>query len=123
MTVKARVLSVRPRKRQMRLTLKKTLVNSDTPIIKSFDEVEVGQQALGTISDISPHGARIEFYKGVRGWLPVSQMSEAFIQDPKEHFKVGQVVNVHILEVDPENQKLLVSCKDPSAFGLDKQAA
>ncbi|ROT38446.1 rRNA biogenesis protein RRP5 [Sodiomyces alkalinus F11] len=123
MTVKARVLSVRPRKRQMRLTLKKTLVNSDAPIIQSFDEVAVGTQALGTICDIKPHGARIEFYRGVRGFLPVSEMSEAYIQDPTEHFRVGQVVNVHVLEVNPEARKLVVSCKDPSAFGLEKQAA
>ncbi|KAL2753269.1 hypothetical protein ACRALDRAFT_1083063 [Sodiomyces alcalophilus JCM 7366] len=123
MTVKARVLSVRPRKRQMRLTLKKTLVNSDAPIIKSFDEVAVGTQALGTICDIKPHGARVEFYRGVRGFLPVSEMSEAYIQDPKEHFRVGQVLNVHVLEANPEAQKLVVSCKDPSAFGLEKQAA
>lgn len=123
MTVKARVLSVRPRKRQMRLTLKKTLVNSDMPIIEDFNKIEVGSQALGTISDISAHGARIEFFKGVRGFLPVSQMSEAYIEDPRQHFKTGQVLTVHVLDVDPEARKLVVSCKDPSAFGIDKQTA
>ncbi|KAH7361569.1 rRNA biogenesis protein RRP5 [Plectosphaerella cucumerina] len=123
MSVKARVLSVRPKKRQMRLTLKKTLVNSDLPIVQDYEDVAVGSQALCTISDISAHGARVEFYKGVRGFLPVAQMSEAYIQDPKDHFKIGQVLNVHIIDAEPETRKIIVSCKDPSAFGADKQNA
>ncbi|KAK1467106.1 S1 RNA binding domain-containing protein [Colletotrichum melonis] len=122
-TVKARVLSVRPRKRQLRLTLKKTLVNSDAPIIKNLEEVQVGLQTPGTITEIGSAGAQLEFFGGVRGFLPVSQMSEAYIKDPRDHFRTGQVVSVHVLSVTPEDRKMIVSCKDPSAFGLDKQAA
>ncbi|GKT46858.1 rRNA methyltransferase 1, mitochondrial [Colletotrichum spaethianum] len=122
-TVKARVLSVRPRKRQLRLTLKKTLVNSDAPIVKNYDEVEVGMQTPGTITGFTAAGAQLEFFGEVRGFLPVSQMSEAYIKDPREHFRTGQVVSVHVLDVNPEERRMVVSCKDPSAFGLDKQAA
>ncbi|WYZ39924.1 hypothetical protein EsH8_IV_000265 [Colletotrichum jinshuiense] len=122
-TVKARVLSVRPRKRQLRLTLKKTLVNSDAPIIKNYEEVKIAMQTPGTITDLSSSGAHLEFFGGVRGFLPVSQMSEAYIKDPREHFRTGQVVSVHVLSVTPEERRMVVSCKDPSAFGLDKQAA
>ncbi|OHW91144.1 s1 RNA binding domain-containing protein [Colletotrichum incanum] len=121
--VKARVLSVRPRKRQLRLTLKKTLVNSDAPIVKNYDEVEVGMQTPGTITSFTAAGAQLEFFGDVRGFLPVSQMSEAYIKDPREHFRIGQVVSVHVLDVNPEERRMVVSCKDPSAFGLDKQAA
>ncbi|OLN85680.1 rRNA biogenesis protein rrp5 [Colletotrichum chlorophyti] len=123
LTVKARVLSVRPRKHQIRLTLKKTLVNSDAPIIKSYDEIEVGVQTPGTITELSSSGALLDFFGGVRGFLPVSEMSEAYIKDPREHFRAGQVVSVHVLSVTPETRRLVVSCKDPAAFGLDKQAA
>ncbi|CCF40910.1 rRNA biogenesis protein RRP5, partial [Colletotrichum higginsianum] len=122
-TVKARVLSVRPRKRQLRLTLKKTLVNSDAPIVKNYDDAEVGMQTPGTITGFTAAGAQLEFFGDVRGFLPLSQMSEAYIKDPKEHFRVGQVVSVHVLDVNPEERRMVVSCKDPSAFGLDKQAA
>jgi rRNA biogenesis protein RRP5 len=121
--VKARVLSVNLAKRKMRLTLKKTLVNSDAPPIKSFAEVTVGTQVPGTIIKIAPNGAYIQFYGSLRGFLPISEMSEAYIRDPKEHFRVGQVVSVHILDVDADLKKLVVSCKDPTAFGLEKQTA
>lgn len=123
MKVKARVLSTDPAKRQLRLTLKKTLVNTDTPPIKSFDEVSVGLRVLGTIIKVVQNGAIVQFYGSLRGFLPLSEMSEAYIKDPNEHFRPGQVVNVHVLEIDADANRLVVSCKDPSAFGMDKQLA
>ncbi|KAI1082333.1 nucleic acid-binding protein [Whalleya microplaca] len=121
--VKARVLSTDLVKRQVKLTLKKTLVNSEAVPLKSFDEVVVGMQVPGTIIKVFSNGAIVQFYGSLRGFLPVSEMSEAYIKDPKEHFRAGQVVSVHVLNFDAEAQKLFVSCKDPSAFGLDKQNA
>lgn len=121
--VKARVLSTDLVKRQVKLTLKKTLVNSEAVPLKSFEEVTVGMQIPGTIVKVLSNGAIVQFYGTLRGFLPVSEMSEAYIKDPKEHFRVGQVVSVHVLNFDAEEQKLFVSCKDPSAFGLDKQNA
>ncbi|KAI2471650.1 nucleic acid-binding protein [Annulohypoxylon bovei var. microspora] len=121
--IKARVLSTDLVRRQVKLTLKKTLVNSEAIPLKSFDEVTVGMQVPGTIIKLLQNGAIIQFYGALRGFLPVSEMSEAYIKDPKEHFRVGQVVSVHVLNFDVEARKLFVSCKDPSAFGLDKQNA
>lgn len=123
MKVKTRVLSTEPSKRQLRLTLKKTLVNSDANPIKSYDEVSVGMQVLGTIMNVLQNGAVVQFYGRLRGFLPLSEMSEAYIRDPKEHFRQGQVVNVHVIDVDAETNRLVVSCKDPMAFGMDKQLA
>jgi rRNA biogenesis protein RRP5 len=123
MTVTARVLSTDPGKRQIRLTLKKSLVNSEATLFSSYGEIKVGMQSPGTIVNIIPAGAVVQFYGTIRGFLPVSEMSEAYIQDPNQHFRVGQVVNVHVLKVDPEAEKLTVSCKDPSVYGLAQQNA
>ncbi|KAI1824394.1 nucleic acid-binding protein [Xylaria intraflava] len=121
--VKARVLSTDLFKRQIKLTLKKTLVNSEAKPLQSFNDLTVGAQSPATIIKVLDNGAVVQFYGSLRGFLPVSEMSEAYIRDPKEHFRMGQVVNVHILNFDVEAQKLFVSCKDPSAFGMDKQNA
>lgn len=123
MVVTARVLSTDPGKQQIRLTLKKTLVNSDAKPFVSYEELEPGLQSPGTIVNILPSGAVVQFYGNVRGFLPVAEMSEAFIEDPAQHFKAGQVVNVHVLKVDRATQKLVVSCKDPSIFGQEQQEA
>ncbi|KAI1180279.1 hypothetical protein F4777DRAFT_529472 [Nemania sp. FL0916] len=123
MKVKARVLSTDPFKRHIRLTLKKTLVNSEAPPLQSYDELVVGVQSPATIIKVFDRGAIVQFYGSLQGFLPVSEMSEAYIKNPHEHFRAGQVVSVHILSFDIETQKLSVSCKDPSAFGLEKQNA
>ncbi|KAH0538406.1 hypothetical protein FGG08_005006 [Glutinoglossum americanum] len=123
MNVTARILSTEPGKRQLRLTLKKTLVYSEAPIFKTYEQVAVGSQCPGTIIKLLNSGAVVQFYGSVRGFLPVSEMSEAYIQDPSQHFRIGQVVSVHIISVDTANRRMQVSCKDPSAFGLAQQAA
>ena len=122
-SVTARVLSTDPSKRQIRMTLKKSLVNSEATPFILYEDICVGMQSPGTIINILPAGAVVQFYSSIRGFLPVSEMSEAFIQDPSQHFRIGQVVNVHVLKVVANAKKLIVSCKDPSAFGLEQQSA
>lgn len=121
--VTARVLSTHPEKRQIRLTFKKTLVNSDAEPWTSYEKLKPGLQAPGTLVNVLPSGAVVQFYGSVRGFLPVSEMSESYIQDPKQHFRAGQVVNVLVLSVDPAEQRMIVSCKDPSVFGAAQQEA
>jgi rRNA biogenesis protein RRP5 len=116
--VKARVMSVDIGKRQIRMTLKKTLVNSDQPIWSDFSQIAFGDTCPGTLVKVDARGAVVQFGGSVRGFLPVSEMSEAFIQDAREHFRRGQVVTVNAISVDAEAERLTVSCKDPSASNL-----
>lgn len=89
----------------------------------SYEDATPGTQSVGTIINILPQGAVVQFYAGLCGFLPVSEMSEAYIQDPREHFRVGQSVNIHVISVDPENRKMRVSCKDPKSFGEKQKEA
>ncbi|CAK7273512.1 rRNA bioproteinsis protein rrp5 [Sporothrix epigloea] len=123
MKVKARVLSTDPVKHQIRLTLKKTLVNSDLAPVADYGDLAIDLQCLGTIVNIIPTGAFVQFYGELRGFLPISEMSEAHISNPEEHFRLGQVVSVRIRKFDAENRRLTVTCKDPTAFGAEKQLA
>ena len=122
-SVTARVLSTDLEKRQIRLTLKKTLVNSGDGIWKSYDNLTPGMRAPGTLVNILPSGAVVQFYGSVRGFLPVSEMSESYIQDPKKHFHAGQVVTVHITSVDPAERRMRVSCRDIGTYGISQQKA
>ncbi len=115
--VTARVLSTNPEKKQIRLTLKKTLINSDTEPWTKYEGLKPGMQSPGTLVNVLPKGAVVQFYGSVRGFLPASEMTESYIEDPRQHFREGQVVNVHIVSVDPDAKRMMVSCKDPSTFG------
>lgn len=123
MNVTARVLSTNPDLRKVRLTLKKALVNSEALPITSYSDVVPGMRSPGTLINILPSGAVVQFYGPVRGFLPVSEMSEAYIEDPNQHFRIGQVINVHVLEINAEEGKLILSCKDHIEFGPEHQSA
>lgn len=120
--VNARVLSTDYNKRQIRLTLKKSLVNSDARQFLNYRDIEPRMQSPGTIINIIPSGAVVQFYGNVRGFLPVAEMSETYIKDPSQHFHIGQVVNVFVLNIDPDLERMTVSCKNPSSLSLAQQA-
>ena len=120
-TVTARVLSKLPAKRQLRLTLKKALVNSDNDVWTSYDDLQIGDETPGTIVNITTSGAVVQFYGPVRGFLPAAEMSESYIQDPHTHFRVGQVVKVRIVSVNAAEGRMIVSCRDPLIFGVVQQ--
>ncbi|KAL8869981.1 MAG: hypothetical protein Q9174_003866, partial [Haloplaca sp. 1 TL-2023] len=119
--VTARVLSKLSAKRQLRLTLKKALVNSDDDVWTSYDDLQIGAETPGTIVNITSAGAVVQFYGPVRGFLPAGEMSESYIQDPQTHFRVGQVVKVRIVSIDAGEGRMIVSCRDPSIFGAVQQ--
>ena len=113
--VKARVLSVDASQRRISLTFKKTLVNSDSRIWKQFSDVELGESSLGTLIKVDAGGALVQFYGTVKGFLPVAEMSEAYIKDAGEHFRIGQVVTVNAISVDAQQHRLTLSCREVNA--------
>ncbi|RVX75051.1 hypothetical protein B0A52_01328 [Exophiala mesophila] len=116
-SVTVRVLSTDPLRKRLRLTLKKSLVNSDQKEWKSFDAIEVGDSTVGTIFKVDRAGAVMQFFGPVKAFLPVSEMSEAFIKDAREHFRVGQVLTVNAISVNPSEERLTVSCREVNTSG------
>ena len=116
----ARVLSVDTERHQIRLTLKKTLVNSDVEPWFDISKLTIGATGPGTLVDVKASGALVQFYGNLKAWLPAAEMSEAFIEDATRHFTNGQVVIVRIISLNPEERRVLVSCKDPASVGAEK---
>lgn len=107
-------------KKKVYLTLKNSLVNTQDPILKSYSEAQVGMKTPAFILAFKPRGAIVQFFGGVKGFLPVSEMSEAFIKDPKEQFTLGQSVSVKISSVDVEEERILSSCRVASSEDMEK---
>lgn len=120
-SITARVLSTDVQAHKVRLTLKKSLVNSDVEPWHSYSQLSVGDTGPGTLVNVKPGGALVEFYGNLRAWLPAAEMSEAFVADATRHFTKGQVVNVRIISFNPEENRMLVSCKDPNAVDAGRE--
>lgn len=99
-------------RRRILLTAKKTLLNSALPILTSYSPSIVGHAFHGTVYSVTQYGAVVEFYSEVRGYLPVSELSEAYVSDAREHLRLGQTVKTWVLDVDESEKRLRLSLKD-----------
>ena len=67
-------------------------------------EVVVGESFEGEVKRILPFGAFVEFLPGKEGMVHVSKMSTEFVKDPNDVLKIGQKVNVRVVEVDEQGR-------------------
>ena len=72
------MLNVNPEKKRLKLTHKKTLVNSDLPIITDYHTVARGMKLHGFVDHIGEFGLIIRFYNGVKGLAPLNRLEYVF---------------------------------------------
>jgi rRNA biogenesis protein RRP5 len=109
--VKFRVLEVIPKLKKVVVTLRKSLVDSTLPIISSYDNIEKGMITMGVIEAVKKFGCIVKFYNQVHGLCPIHELSEDFIKNPEDHFKVNQVVKCRVMDFNKDESKLRVSFK------------
>ena len=86
------------------------------------EKYNVGDVVKGTVVRITKFGAFVEVEKGVDGLVHVSQISHEWLEDPTTAVQVGQEVEVKILGIDTENEKMTLSIKalQPVPEGLER---
>ena len=67
-------------------------------------EVEVGTTYTGTVSKVVDFGAFVTVLPGKDGLLHISQISEERVENVSDYLKEGQMVNVHVADVDPKGR-------------------
>ncbi|KAI9331206.1 mitochondrial matrix Mmp37-domain-containing protein [Obelidium mucronatum] len=110
-TIKARVLVNDIEKGKIALTLKKPLVESQLPILSSYDPSMIGQIVEGFITAVKDFGCLVGFYNKVHALCPKDELSAHKITNPADIFTVGQVVKCKIYRVNEAEEKMNVSFK------------
>ncbi len=79
--------------------------------VREITDLKEGMDLDGTVTNVTNFGAFIDI--GVRqdGLVHLSQMSNRFIRDPREAVKVGDVVQVKVISVEPETKRIGLSMK------------
>lgn len=67
-------------------------------------EIEVGVTYEGKVSKIVDFGAFITVLPGKDGLLHISQISEERVENVSDHLSEGQMVKVHVMDVDPKGR-------------------
>ncbi len=76
-----------------------------------FSQIEVGQIVKGEVVRITDFGAFVNI-GGVDCLLPLSQISWKWVEHPTDLLKVGQEINVEIIDVDHDKQRISLSLKN-----------
>ncbi len=76
------------------------------------EQLEVGDTIKVVVSNIEPYGVFVDLGNDIEGFLHVSEISwDKNIKHPKDYLKVGEEIDVEVIEIDTENRKLRVSLK------------
>lgn len=73
-------------------------------------EFEIGAIVEGTVKSIKNFGAFVDLEGGKSGLVHISEVSDTFVKDIKDHLKEGQTVKVKIISIDDKG-KLGLSIK------------
>ena len=83
----------------------------------SFESVNIGDQVEGVVKNITDFGAFIDL-QGMDGLLHITDMSWGRINHPSEMLMIGQKVEVVILDVDKEKERVSLGLKQVAGQSL-----
>jgi len=110
--IELKILSVDVSQNNFILSNKKVYADSIEDIKKDvFGQLEVGQVVKGEVVRIADFGAFVDI-GGVDGLLPLSQISWKWVDHPNDVLKVGEKINVEIIGVDFDKQRVSLSLKN-----------
>ncbi|MDE5052017.1 30S ribosomal protein S1 [Niallia taxi] len=107
--VNVKILSVDRNNDRISLSIKDTLPG---PWANIAEKAEKGSVLEGTVKRIVSYGAFVEVFPGVEGLVHISQIAHKHIGTPHEVLKEGQTVQVKVLDVNEEEQRLSLNIKD-----------
>jgi small subunit ribosomal protein S1 len=120
-TVEAVILGINAGEHRISLGLKQALGDPWADVPQRFP---LGSEAQGPVTSLTKFGAFVQLSEGVEGMIHVSEISaEKRIGMPAEVLRVGQVVKVLVIGVDPEKRQMKLSMKQLVPTGLDEYLA
>ncbi|MDR1245495.1 MAG: RNA-binding transcriptional accessory protein [Clostridiales Family XIII bacterium] len=81
--------------------------------VKSFEDMKVGMEFTGTVRNVVDFGAFVDIGVKNDGLVHISRMSDRYVRHPMDVVSVGDTVNVWIVSIDAEKQKIGLSMRKP----------
>lgn len=83
--------------------------------VLKMEDLEVGMTLTGTVRNVVDFGAFVDIGVKQDGLVHLSEMSDKYIKSPMEAVQVGDIVNVRIISLDKERQRIGLSMKREKA--------
>jgi small subunit ribosomal protein S1 len=107
--VECRVLAVDQDRRRIALGMKQL---TDDPWLSDIPgKYQPGQLVSGPVTKITNFGVFVGLEDGLEGLLHISELADHKVDNPEDVVKVGEVIEVKVLRVDPDERKIGLSRK------------
>lgn len=104
--VEVEILSVNPETERIALGYKQL---QPKPWDHAAERYLVGDIVEGTVDRIAPFGAFVELEPGLFGLVHISQVATRRIDKVEDELRVGDVITVKVMDVDPEAKRISLS--------------
>jgi uncharacterized protein len=79
--------------------------------VQKLEDLEPGMQLEGVVTNVTAFGAFVDIGVHQDGLVHVSQLADRFVKSPAEVVKVGDKLQVHVLEVDLGRRRIGLSAR------------
>lgn len=79
--------------------------------VQSIEDLQIGMRLEGVVTNVAAFGAFVDIGVHDNGLVHVSVMADHFVKDPREVIKVGDVVNVTVIDVDLKRRRIALSMR------------
>ncbi len=79
--------------------------------VKEIRDLTVGMELEGVVTNVANFGAFVDIGVHQDGLVHISQMADKFVDDPNKFVKVGQVVQVRVLEIRENLKRISLSMR------------
>jgi uncharacterized protein len=83
--------------------------------VRTLEDLKPGMALEGVVTNVTAFGAFVDVGVHQDGLVHVSQLADRFVKDPNEVVKVGDKVNVRVLEVDLARRRIALTRKSGAA--------
>ena len=79
--------------------------------VQEISDVCKGMRLEGVVTNVTHFGAFVDIGVHQDGLIHVSQLADYFVQDPAQEVSAGDIVQVRVLDVDPDRKRISLSRK------------
>lgn len=86
--------------------------------VEKVSDLKIGMQLEGTVTNVTDFGAFVDIGVHQDGLVHISQLADRFVKDPREVVKAGDIVNVTVMEVDVQRQRIALSMRSDALSNI-----
>jgi len=120
-TLEVQVITANPKEQKLIFSEKGAAPSERASLVEKY---HVGDVITGVVTGATEFGVFIKLEEGLEGLVHISEMDWALVENPKTRYKVGEEVNVKVIEIKDDKVSLSIKAlsDDPWVLAADKYA-